>query len=550
MQYKDRDAPVTSMAITIKIAFLIYATIPVYIASIEFYRRAPFRVDAAGAAYGLVAVLVLCTYIDFLRLRSSTSRLRPWFSFFQIVVSIVIITIVNLTAGGTVGIYYVLFLLPILIASVMGNLTMISATWALSLAALGGVIWHKEGHHVDTLVWTLAVNGAAWAGAAMAIHFAVRQFLGSIRTAQTVSQLATEAAKVEEWPAGLTPCLPLLAQIMDAELVQVLASPVGTPHEQVACLDRRRPPPAGGEPAPVPSPADLEGGLREAIDTRRVIYDGPRTIVPNRTASGLDVVIVGTRHRVPSIPGTSVTNAVVAGQLVAGIVDRVSLIGGLREEALTDPLTGLSNRRGLYDQMDQVLGHAARSGEPLTVAMVDIDHFKRFNDHHGHLAGDTALRTLGTLLRTGVRQQDVVARFGGEEFCLLLPSTERNGAASLLGQLQATAATTELEQLGEHLPTFSAGVAEWDRVEDPQALLKRADAGLYAAKRAGRNRVVSDGREAPAPRSPSPAEQQPQHAHDHAEHDGDLDHGPHQAHDGAEHGIGDDNHHEAGAHQE
>jgi len=523
------------MAITIKIAFLVYATIPVYILAIEFYRRAPFHPATTGLAYALVTIMVVFTYLDFRRVGTSVDRLRPWFSFLQICLSIAVVLIVNLTSGGTVGTYYILFLLPLLIAAVMGDVTMIVATWSLAVAALGVVIWVKGGHAVDTLVWTLVVSGAAWGGAAMAIHYAVKQFLESIRVAATVSQLATAAQKVEVWPDGLAPCLPLLAGIMGAEVVRVFAGPSGSRLEEVASLDRR-PGVEDGRAVPAVDDHEIRDGMRRAIDTRRVVWVGRSTFVPNRTASGLDIVMVGVSRRAPKLPNASVTNSVIAGQLVGGIVDRLSLIGGLREEAVTDPLTGLVNRRGMYDLLEHLLGHAARTGEPLTLTMVDIDHFKEFNDRLGHLAGDDALRGLAALLRSGVRQQDVVARFGGEEFCLLLPATDRQGAATLLTQLQAVAAEATAGRPDLPLPTFSAGVAEWDHVEDRQSLIRRADTGLYRAKDSGRDAVViAAGWERSASfGSGAPAEEQPGHPAEDAEHQCHLDGQPDQADDEVE----------------
>jgi diguanylate cyclase (GGDEF)-like protein len=543
VQYKDKDAPAGSMAITVKIAFLVYATIPVYILAVEFYRRAPFRVYSAGFAYVLVAILGVFTYLDFRRMGSTVDRPRPWFSFLQICLSIAIVLIVNLTAGGTVGTYYVLFLLPILIASVMGDVTMIVSTWALALAALGVSIWFKGDHAADTLVWTLAVSGAAWGGAAMAIHYAVKQFLGAIRIAGTVSQLATEAQRVELWPDGLDSCLPLLAGIMESELVQVFAGPSGSPLEEVARLDLRAGPEhqSATRARAVLTDEETRDGMRRAIDTRRVVWVGPSTFVPNRTASGMDLVIIGAHRRASRLPTASVTNSMIAAQLVGGIVDRLSLIGDLREEAVTDPLTGLVNRRGMYDVLERLLGHSARTGEPLSLAMVDIDHFKEFNDELGHLAGDAALRSLAGLLRAGVRQQDVVARFGGEEFCLLLPATGQEGAATLLRQLQAVAAKASVGQPEAALPTFSAGVAEWDHAEDRLTLIRRADTGLYRAKHSGRDTVVVEA----GPMALGPggsvvaAEEQPGDPTQHGQDQHDLHRQPDQAHDEVQQPEGD-----------
>ncbi len=558
VHYKDRNAPAGTIAITIKIVFVIYATIPVYIAAIELYRRAPFRVQSTGIGYLLVAVLVVLTYYDFRRLKQSAERMHPWFSFLQICISIAVVTIVNLTAGGNVGTYYVLFLLPVMIASVMGDLVMIGATWALALAALGLVIFRKGDHSADTLFWTLAVSGAAWGGAAMAIHFAVKQFLGAIHSAQQVSRLASAAQDVQTWPAGLATCTPLLADIMGAELVRVMAGPTGSPLEPVAVFDRRQ---NGAPVAGAPSPSDdgaapvdeFEEGIRQATDTRRVSWVGRSTFVPNRTASGIDIVIIGTRQRVPTVPTTGVTNAVIAGQLVGGIVDRVSLIGGLREEAVTDPLTGLANRRGMYELLDRMLAHADRTREPFSLVMLDIDRFKQFYDVFGHLAGDAVLRSIGAMLRAGVRLQDVVVRFGGEEFCLLLPATGRDGAASLVNQLRVTA-TKRSDVPGVSRPTFSAGIAQWDGTEGRQSLISRADTALYRAKDAGRDAVSTDAEttdmRSARPMSGSATEEQPDDGAEEGDDDHDLDRQPDQPGDEVQQGEGHHHRDDGGSHHQ
>jgi diguanylate cyclase (GGDEF)-like protein len=550
VQYKDRDAPTGSMTITVKIAFVVYVTVPVYVAAVEFYRPRPFHFDTTGVGYILMSVLVVLTYTDYLNLKRSRNRgLHPWFSFLQICVAIGVVITINLTAGGTVATYYVLFLLPLMIAAVMGNLTMIGATWVLSVGALGLVIYAKGNHAADSLIWTLAVHGAAWGGGAMAIDFAVKQFLLAIRTAQTVSKLASAAQHVDEWPDGLTPCMPLLAQIMDAEHVTVMAGPTGSRLEPVASLDLRTGDTHG---TPALTTDEQAEGVRTATDSNRVSWVGRSTFVPNQTASRIDIVIVGTRRRIHSLPDSSVTNAEVAGQLVAGIVDRTSLIGGLREEATTDPLTGLANRRGMMQLLDRMLGHSSRTGEPFSLVMLDIDRFKQFNDDHGHLAGDAALRSLAAKLRSGVRQQDVVSRFGGEEFCLLLPSTDRAGARTLVDQLMQASPAAHHYQ-GVALPTFSAGIAEWDGNESRHDLFLRADTALYQAKNAGRNTVfiaASAGGHPDRGWSRTAAEQQPGGGPEDRDDHHHLDSEPDQPSDDVEQGEGHHDGHHAEPDQE
>jgi diguanylate cyclase (GGDEF)-like protein len=148
--------------------------------------------------------------------------------------------------------------------------------------------------------------------------------------------------------------------------------------------------------------------------------------------------------------------------------------------ARVDALTGVPNRRG----WDADLAHACRTAQaqdtPLAVAMVDLDHFKAFNDAHGHPAGDALLRSCVQAWRAGLAADQVLARYGGEEFALLLPGLDPAGARAVLERLAA------LTPDGQ---TFSAGVAAWRPGEHPASAVQAADAALYRAKRAGRDRV-------------------------------------------------------------
>ncbi len=153
----------------------------------------------------------------------------------------------------------------------------------------------------------------------------------------------------------------------------------------------------------------------------------------------------------------------------------------------SDPLTGLDNRRALFDSFEQLIARCRRTRESLTVVMIDLDLFKQYNDQFGHLAGDTVLRRVAAVLADEKREQDVAARFGGEEFCLLLPATDIAGALNLMRKISAGCAV----RIGRHEGiTFSAGVALWDRAETPDALMQRADDALYRAKDGGRDQVV------------------------------------------------------------
>ncbi len=172
-------------------------------------------------------------------------------------------------------------------------------------------------------------------------------------------------------------------------------------------------------------------------------------------------------------------------------VDQLELIGTLQDLATRDFLTGLPNRRSFLEQAQRRLQQHAAGDPPLAVAMIDIDHFKHINDTHGHEAGDQALRAVAGVLHAHTRPQDISARFGGEEFCMLASGLDEAGCAQHFEQLRAAIAALELP-LGEQTlrMTTSIGVC---RMSAPShtlhALLGEADRQLYLAKAGGRNRV-------------------------------------------------------------
>ncbi len=157
------------------------------------------------------------------------------------------------------------------------------------------------------------------------------------------------------------------------------------------------------------------------------------------------------------------------------------LLSRLEGLARTDALTGIPNRRVWDEELPRELDRARRMGTPLCVAMIDLDHFKAYNDRYGHQAGDRALKEAAGAWRTQVRATDLLARYGGEEFVLLLPTCALGDAIQIIERLRAATP----------LVTCSIGVASWDFRESPQALVERADQALYAAKAEGRNRYVT-----------------------------------------------------------
>ena len=163
------------------------------------------------------------------------------------------------------------------------------------------------------------------------------------------------------------------------------------------------------------------------------------------------------------------------------------------ELAVTDPLTGLHNRRYLWDLMGRELLKAGRTGKPVAAIMTDIDHFKRFNDTWGHEAGDLVLKSVADVLRDNVRGSDIACRYGGEELAVILPEATLEVAIGRAEAIRRGIAALRLEHDGRPLDTITAslGVAVYPQhAGDAEALLRVADEAMYEAKRAGRDRVV------------------------------------------------------------
>lgn len=161
-----------------------------------------------------------------------------------------------------------------------------------------------------------------------------------------------------------------------------------------------------------------------------------------------------------------------------------------RQKALIDPLTGLPNRAAWSERLDHEVNTWHQRGNSLSLAMLDLDHFKRINDGYGHLAGDKVLKIIANVLRKYLRPNDFIARFGGEEFVLLMPDSALEEALAVGEGLRAAIEACPFHFKGEPVTiTMSMGLAQFQPGERSDLALKRADEALYRAKAAGRNRV-------------------------------------------------------------
>lgn len=177
------------------------------------------------------------------------------------------------------------------------------------------------------------------------------------------------------------------------------------------------------------------------------------------------------------------------------ISDLRAELDNTRRDAFTDGLTGLANRKCFDATLARALDECGEAGEPVTLILADLDKFKLFNDHHGHQVGDQVLRLVGRTLINCVKGQDTAARFGGEEFAVVLPNTGLSGGVALAETIRKAIASKKLVRKGSDVElgaiTLSLGVAEYIAGEPVESLIRRSDQALYAAKRGGRNRVVA-----------------------------------------------------------
>jgi diguanylate cyclase (GGDEF)-like protein len=210
---------------------------------------------------------------------------------------------------------------------------------------------------------------------------------------------------------------------------------------------------------------------------------------------------LGVFHLRPAPPAETQTPALVAvkDQLALTVAEDMALaLANLRlretlhSQAIRDPLTGLFNRRYLEETLERELGRVKRAGAPLAVIMLDLDHFKQYNDTFGHSAGDELLSALGILLKNQIREEDIACRYGGEEFLLILPGASISIALERAEILRHAVKEMHQHHQGLKPTTLSLGVAVYpDHGDTGLQLIQSVDAALYRAKQAGRDRVMA-----------------------------------------------------------
>lgn len=225
---------------------------------------------------------------------------------------------------------------------------------------------------------------------------------------------------------------------------------------------------------------------------RLVRRDGSWWVIDNNSTNGTYVNDEPTREIQLRNGDRIKIGDVILKFLSAGDLE-AEFLATMHQMAVTDGLTQAANKRQLNEAISNEIERSQRHGRPLSLIFFDIDHFKRVNDTHGHLAGDMVLKEIANGILRRIRRSEVFGRYGGEEFALLLPETDLQGAVHLAEELRTIVQAQRFVYEGRQIPvTISAGVVEWSpAIRTPDDFYREADALLYKAKRSGRNRVVS-----------------------------------------------------------
>jgi diguanylate cyclase (GGDEF)-like protein len=274
--------------------------------------------------------------------------------------------------------------------------------------------------------------------------------------------------------------VPLVAEIIPAKRIAVLCR-----NETLGCFTPIMTWPVDNRD--VSALAELPQ-VDQALSTGSAVIDGTVCAVPVGYDSEGELVMVLDVTELEAEAGNRIREmAELAATVFVRMTSRVNFAGRLQADRRTDPLTGLASKVTLYERIEIEMEHALRAETTLSLAIVDLDNFKVYNDRYGHVAGDTVLRGIAALMVSNIRGQDLVARYGGEEFCLVMPETDLVGGHHLLEKLRSGGR----EATSDFGVTLSAGLTSWDGFENVTSFIDRACDALLRAKETGRDRVVS-----------------------------------------------------------
>ena len=448
-----------------------------------------------GAGFGAVAVVAGYVVVKYLVVsRDRQVELDPRIVLALVLACVATISLVNVAGDGPSWAYETVFVeVPVFVA-LIGNSTMRRASLAATILGMGLSTWTVTATHGGATWVDIVMFAFVLATAESMVATVMTTLRGRNSARGAINTMMQAAATSETLHEGIDACLPLVHSVVSAHRVAVVERATATGATTVVTA-WSRPDRSGDAAAASGTPAahaDLLDGthadLQQALAAPTAAVTDRWCCLPIGYSPQGELILVIERDR-PHGYGArfahETADAVTAAFL--RLTARLAHLDRLREESTTDPLTGLANRRRLTALLELEIDHSARSGQELSVAMLDLDHFKACNDTLGHLAADQVLREVAAVLAQRMRAQDLAARYGGDEFCLVLPATGLAGAHALVDDLR----TRVRDRVPGTGVTVSAGIACWDGRSTATELLAQADARLYAAKRAGRDAVVS-----------------------------------------------------------
>lgn len=325
-----------------------------------------------------------------------------------------------------------------------------------------------------------------------------------LRSKEQVELALTRRRRLNDLSRALTRTLD--PEVVVADLARLAAEVFDADRCAVAFTSEetglRMPPPYDADGGDWSTPARLDAERQALL---RAIADGKAAVVPGVPeahvmtvpltvgAERLGAISFANRSTKPVFTEADLLLAELIGQQAASAIENARLFRKVQQLAQTDTLTGVASRSHFYAVAERHLLAALRYGRPMALIMFDADHFKRVNDTYGHPAGDRVLASLAAAARRTLRAPDLICRYGGEEFLVLLPEINLTQARVVAERIRQRAAETRVHtEKGEVIVTVSLGVAAIEEGKEVtlDALIERADQALYAAKRAGRNRTV------------------------------------------------------------
>ena len=453
-------------------------------------------VDHQSVRWGYLAAAGACIFVSivYMAMFAALTRGQPslrtqanlWFAI--VCMALTALACIELAAADRLGLYTPAMLIGVVFVCVIGDRRMQVVTGIYAMALIAWIGW-QEGLRGTDFAISLIIYGCTIAIITLICSRTVGSLAGDVNVRQAITGL-TEAFDEVELSADsnadttrevLAKGIPLIGSVVPVDHVAVFV--------RNAALDRFVLVMAWpDEHASLCAELATLPGLAQALRTDAVVRETSHCMIPVGYSVDGELVLVLTREGGDMEGDPRTTEAAeLLGSAFLRATSRANFVYGLQNESRTDPLTGLANRRRLFERIEVEMAHALRADAPLTLAMIDLDHFKAYNDAYGHVAGDTVLRTVAAVMVSNVRGQDMVARYGGEEFCMIMPETDLVGAHHLLDSLRCGGR----ESVSDFGVTLSVGLTSWDGMEDTISLIERADQALYRAKEMGRNRVVS-----------------------------------------------------------